>query len=453
MSLRLSLAAILLATPAAVWGQSGSPAVPTFNKDVMPIFQAHCQDCHRPGEIAPMSLLSYEDARPWAKSIRDKVERRVMPPWHADPHFGDFANDRRLSDRDIQTIVRWVDGGAPRGSLADLPPPKKFVDGWNIGKPDVVLTMSADQTIGPAGTDEYLYFALPTNFAEDRFVQAIEIRPGNRRIVHHVLAYVQKGGSGVPSRSNVDRYNQVAGSNFFRAEGFALRVNDEAPVLDNACTLPNGGSALSGDVSAGARPIIAVFSPGTPPTSMQNGLAQKIPAGSEILLQIHYTKTGKDEVDRTSVGLVFSKQPPRQLMMGRWVQNYYFKIPANASNYEAKGCYTFDQDVDVLSFLPHMHLRGKDMEFKAFYPDGRSEVIFRVPNYDFNWQLWYSLKSPLHIPRGTRIEVTGHFDNSVARKGNPNPNLSVRWGDPTSDEMLIGMINYVVSQTTKTGQN
>jgi hypothetical protein len=444
MNFRLFALVFAVLLPTVVCSQPQSETVPNFNKHVLPILQDHCQVCHRPGEIAPMSLLSYEQVRPWVTSIRDKVSRRTMPPWHADSRYGEFANDARLSDGEIRTILSWIDGGSPRGSDADLPPAKQFVDGWNIGTPDVVLTMPTPQRIVNTGTDEYLYFALPTNFSEDRFVKAIEIRPGNRRIVHHVLAYVQPGGTGAPSRGNVERYNQIAGANFFRGEGFSIHVTDDAPVHDDGCGLPNGGSALSGDVSGGARPMVAVFTPGTQPTVMPDGVGQKIPAGSEILLQIHYTKTGKEEYDTTSVGLVFLQQEPTKLMLDRWVQNYYFKVPPNAANHEVNGCYTFDKDVSLLSFLPHMHLRGKDMEYKAIYPDGRSQILFRVPDYDFGWQLWYTLKKPLHIPRGTRIEVTAHFDNSVARRSNPNANASVRWGDPTSDEMMIGMINYIV---------
>ena len=440
-----------LILPVPLWAQSKPDAlVPTFNKDVAPIFQENCQTCHRPGEAAPMSLLTYEDARPWARAIKEKVVRREMPPWHADPASGEFENDRRLTDAQIQTITRWVDAGAQRGNPADLPAPKKFVDGWTIGAPDAVFTMSTEQRIGPNGLDEYLYFALPTNFAEDKYVQAVEIRPGNRRIVHHVVAYVQRGGAGVPLRTNVDNYNRITGANFFRAEGAALRVNDGAPVYNDSCSLPNGGSALSGDVTGGARPIVGLYAPGMPAVVMPDGIAQKIPAGSEILFQIHYTKTGKDEVDRTSIGLVFSKQPPKQVMLSRWVQNYYFRIPANDPNFEAKGCYTFDQDVDIYSFTPHMHVRGKDMTFRFVYPDGRSEIALSVPKYDFAWQIRYVLKKPMHVPAGTRVEVIAHYDNSVGRKGNPNPNTDVRWGDPTSDEMLVGMMTYIPSHTTKT---
>jgi hypothetical protein len=445
MKLRIVTLVIATFLPIAVWGQPSSQPVPTFNKDVMPILQEHCQGCHRPGEIGPMSLLSYDDARPWARSIRNNVSKRVMPPWFADPSVGKYSNDRRLSDSEIQTIVRWVDGGAPRGNPADLPKEKTFVEGWNIGKPDVILTMQAEQRIPASGIDEYIYFAVPTNFDEDRFIQAIEIRPGNRRIVHHVLAYVRKGGTPVPVRSNTEAINQRAGVNFFKAEGAALRVNDDAPVYNDTCNLPNGGAIMP----AGA-PLWG-FAPGTPPLITSEGTALKIPAKSDILLQIHYTKTGKEEVDRTSVGLVFAKTPPKKLLETQWVMNQYFQIPPNASNHEAKSCYTFNRDVDIFSFLPHMHMRGKDMEFKAFYPDGRSEVVFRVPSYDFNWQLTYILQTPLHLPRGTRIEVTAHYDNSVARKGNPNPNAAVRWGDPTTDEMLIGEMYYVPTDPPKPG--
>ncbi len=435
---------VIIALPASLWSQSA----PTFSKDVMPILQARCQTCHRPGEIGPMPLMTYQDARPWARAIRENVIKRTMPPWHADPHYGQFANDRRLSDAEIQTLVRWVDAGAPEGKPSDLSEPRVFVDGWNI-QPDVVLRMTDEFKVGAQGSDEYIYFAIPTNFTEDKYVRAIEVRPGNRRVVHHVVAYLQKGGAGVPSRGPGNA-NRLAGSNLFEGEGFAIWVTDDAPVRDDQCPTPNPFDTRTADVTAGARPIIGGYVPGEGAKILPGGLVQKIPAGSEILLQIHYAKTGKEESDRTSVGLVFSREPAATQIQARWVMNHYFRIPPNAKNHEVKSCYTFDKDVDLLSYAPHMHLRGKDMEFKAAYADGHSEILLRVPAYDFKWQTTYWLKSPVHVPQGTRIEVTAHFDNSADNRANPNPNAAVRWGDPTYYEMMIGIMNFVPSGGAKT---
>src|SRR5262245_60858756 len=373
-----------LTQPLSSWSISPAEPVPTFNRDVMPILQAHCQTCHRPGEVAPMSLMTFEEARPWARAIRENVLKRTMPPWHADPNFGEFSNDRRLSEQEIQTIARWVDGGALQGNPADLATPRTFVEGWNIGEPDVVLTMAEEFKVSAAGSDEYVYFAIPTHLTEDKYIRAIEIRPGNRRVVHHVIALIQKAGAGVPSRGP-ENNNRLAGTNLFTGEGFAIWVANDAPVYDNECPAPNAFENRAGDVTGGAKPLIGAYVPGGGAKVLPSGVVQKIPAGSEILLQMHYSKTGKEESDRTSIGLVFSREPPEKLMLTRWVENHYFRIPANAANHEVKGCYTFDKDVDLLSYFPHMHVRGKDMEFKAIYPDGRSEILFRTPSYDFQW--------------------------------------------------------------------
>jgi len=438
----------LSAYPVFGWTEAAEQPAPTFTKDVMPILQERCQTCHRPGEIAPMSLMSFQEVRPWARAIREKVLGRAMPPWHADPGIGEFSNDRRLSDREIQTIVRWVDAGAPEGNPADLPAPRTFVEGWGIGQPDAVFTMTDEFKVSAAGGDEYVYFAIPTRFSEDKYVRAIEVRPGNRRVVHHVLAFLQRGGAGVPLRGPQNQ-NRMAGTNLFSGEGFAIWVADDAPVQDNECPLPNVFEDRFGDLTR----LIGGYVPGEGAKILPAGYAQKIPAGSEILLQVHYAKMGKEESDRTSIGFIFSKEPSTRQIETRWVANHYFRIPANANRHEVKGCYTFDKDADVLSFFPHMHVRGKDMEFKAVYPDGRSEILFRVPSYDFQWQTTYWLKSPLHIPRGTRIEVTAHFDNSIANRANPNPNSDVRWGDPTYYEMMIGGINFVSFQGAKPAGN
>jgi len=245
------LAATVLALsvyPVFGWTEASQQPVPTFTKDVMPILQERCQTCHRPGEIAPMSLMSFQEVRPWARAIREKVLARAMPPWHADPGIGEYSNDRRLSDREVQTIVRWVDAGAPEGNPADLPAPRTFVEGWSIGQPDAVFTMTDEFKVSAAGGDEYIYFAIPTHFTEDKYVLAIEIRPGNRRVVHHVLAFLQRGGAGVPQRGPQNQ-NRMAGTNLFTGEGSAIWVADDAPVQDNECPLPNVFEDRFGDLT------------------------------------------------------------------------------------------------------------------------------------------------------------------------------------------------------------
>lgn len=419
---------------------AGEPV--TFSRQVMPILQKHCQSCHRPGDIAPMSFLNYREVRPWAKSIREKVLNRTMPPWHADPQHGVFSNDRRLKQDEIDTLVRWVDGGAREGDKADLPPPAAFDEEWSIGKPDLVLTMTEEYTVEAKGQDQYIYFAIPTELAEERFIKAVEFRPGNRTVVHHGLVFLKAKGAPLPSRSQTEVFNKAAGFPLFKGEGDALRVDPAAPVHDDACALPNGGSALGGNLTAGRRPLIFSFAPGSRGDVWPEGTGMRMPPDSELMLQLHYVNTGTVEKDRSSVALIFTKERPRQIVEQQWVQNYYFKIPAQAKNHEVRACHTLKKDVEIRAIGPHMHTRGKDMELKAFAPGGNGETLIRVPAYDFNWQTTYVLKEPKLLPAGSRLEVTAHYDNSPGNPSNPDPSADVRWGDPTTDEMLIGIVYY-----------
>ncbi len=414
----------------------------SFSKHVMPILQKRCQNCHRPGDIAPMSFTSYREARPWAKSIREKVLNRTMPPWHADPQHGNFSNDRRLTQDEIDTITQWVDGGAREGDRADLPPPATLTEEWSIGQPDLVLPMTEEYTVETKGQDQYIYFAIPTHLTEERFIQAIEFRPGNRTVVHHGLVFLKAKGTPLPSRSQTDYYNKVAGFPLFKGQGDAIRVNPAAPVHDDACALPDGGSAMPGNLTAGRRPLIHSFAPGSRGDVWPEGTGIRIPADTELMLQLHYVNTDTVEKDRSSVALIFTKERPKQIVEQQWVQNYYFKIPAQAKNHEVRACHTLTKDVEIRAVGPHMHTRGKDMELKAFAPGASAETLVRVPAYDFNWQTTYVLKEPRLLPAGTRLEVTAHFDNSPGNPSNPDPAAEVRWGDPTTDEMLIGIVYY-----------
>jgi hypothetical protein len=362
----------------------------TFSKDVAPIFYKNCTGCHRPGEIAPMSLLTYKDARPWAKSIREKVSNREMPPWHADPKHGEWLNDRRISQEAINTILAWVNGGTKEGDPKDLPAMPQYTPGWRIGKPDETFSV-AEQSVPAEGVVEYQYLTVPTNFKEDRYVSSAEIRSSAHSVVHHVIVFVQEPGT---------------------------------------------TSRLQGRLLVG-------FAPGEDPAMFKPGYARKIPAGSNLVFQIHYTPNGTAAKDVTTVGLIYSKVPVKNTVVTRPVLQTAFAIPPGDSNYEVKSSFTFNESAQLYSFMPHMHLRGKDFEYKAVFPDGTSKILLSVPKYDFSWQTYYVLKDPIAVPKGTRIECVAHFDNSTNNKYNPDPTKTVRWGDQTWEEMMIGWMSFV----------
>jgi hypothetical protein len=397
----LTFAAVALAagsmSVATARAQGRTAAEPvTFAKHVAPILYKNCVECHRPSMFAPMSLVTFEEARPWARAIKQRVAKREMPPWSADPQYGRFKNDARLSQADIDTIVRWVDTGAAKGSDRDLPPVPSFPAGWTIGTPDAVFTMTEEYSVPAEGTIPYLYFRIPTNLTEDKWVQAIEIRPGNRAVVHHVIANAQ------PSGAN-PRDERAAGRTGLGG------------------TTPN-------------KPGI-VYEPGT---------ARLLRAGSEIVLQMHYTTMGVPAKDRTSIALIYAKEPPSRVIAGGNVMNVRFEIPPGADHHEVRGSRTLTEDTFLTALTPHMHVRGKDMTYIAHYPDGRSETLLSVPKYDFNWQHTYELTEAKRLPAGTRLEVIAHFDNSLKNLFNPDPSATVRWGDQTWEEMMIGFYTTVV---------
>ena len=368
--------------------------VPTFATDVAPILYRSCIECHRPTMFAPMPLTTYEAARPYAQAIKRRVVARQMPPWNADPAIGHFRNDPRLSDAEIATITRWVDGGAPRGNDRDMPALPAFADGWTIGTPDVVFE-AQPYTVPPSGTIPYLYFRIPTGFTEDRWLQAIEISPSARAVVHHVIAYAQPSGAD-PNNERTPGRMQIGG------------------------TTPN-------------KPGV-VFDP---------GVARLLPKHHDLVLQMHYTVNGTQMTDRTKVALIFAKEPPKKQAGGGMILNLGFAIPPGSDNHEVRASQTMMRDTVLTSMTPHMHMRGKDMTYIAHYPDGRSETLLSVPNYDFTWQHTYLLAEPKLLPKGTRIDVVAHFDNSPNNRFNPDPSQTVRWGDQTWEEMMIGFIGTV----------
>ncbi|MGE0104727.1 MAG: cytochrome c [Blastocatellales bacterium] len=361
----------------------------TFSKDVAPIFYRTCSECHRAGEVAPFSVMSYKEIRPWAKSIREKVISREMPPWHADPKHGDFINDRRLTQAEIDTITAWVDGGAREGNPKDMPKAPTFVEGWSIGQPDQTFSIP-EQSVPAEGVVKYQYLTVPTNFTEDMWVTAAEIRSTGRAAVHHVIVFIQE---------------------------------------------PNNKARTEGNLLAG-------FAPGEQPTRFPAGYAKKVPAGSKLMFQMHYTPNGTATRDVTTIGLRYAKEPPKHQVFTRPVLNTGFVIPAGADNHEVKSAYTFKEGAHIVSLMPHMHLRGKDFEVKAVFPDGSSKVLLSVPRYDFNWQTYYVPRVPVALPAGTKIECTAHFDNSTNNKFNPDASKDVRWGEQTWEEMMIGWLSY-----------
>ena len=425
---RLALVlAVLLAAAFVFLRKSGAndrvAAQVTFNKEVAPILQKNCVTCHRPGQVAPMSLLSYKDARPWAKSIREMVAERRMPPWLADPGYGEFTNDRRLSQKEIDTILAWVDGGLREGDPKDLFPNPKFPEGWTIGQPDLVLSMNDEYSVPADGVVPYKYFVVPTGFTEDRYVQAAEIKPGNRSVVHHVIVTVREPEEG-----------QLPSAGEIRAT--------------------QGGPQEEGEVRRGRNPdgMLVGTAPGMPPLTLQPGRAKLVKKGSVLIFQMHYTTNGEAAKDRTGVGLIFAKGAVEKRVITTGAFARELAIPPGDPSYETKASFTFKEDSHILSFMPHMHVRGKDFEYRLAYPDGTSRIVLSVPRYDFNWQLSYWLKMPLAAPKGSRLECTAHFDNSTGNKYNPDPTKLVRWGPQTWEEMMIGWFDYTLDSQNLSAQ-
>jgi len=401
IAMLLLVAACVATAPAA---NTSAPPV-TFAKDVAPIMNHRCVECHRAGEAAPMAFTSYKEVRPWAKAIREKVIERAMPPWLADSAYGHFSNDRRLPQKEIDTIVAWVDAGAPLGDEHDVPSPPHFNEGWIIGEPDVVISLPDPVAVPATGVIPYRYITVPTNFGEDKWIQAAEIRPGNRAVVHHVIVFA----------------GNVMGG------GATGEHHDE------------GGRDWAGAKLAG-------FAPGEQPKVYPPGTAKLLKAGTKLIFQLHYTPNGKAATDRTSVGLIFARGPVEHPALSATATNFWFKIPPGDANYEVRSSWTAPADVRIVDMMPHMHLRGKDFTYTAVYPDGRREVVLRVPKYDFNWQLIYRLEEPLSLPKGARLECVAHFDNSVNNPANPDPLKEVRWGPQTWEEMMIGWFDYTVDR-------
>jgi hypothetical protein len=406
---------IALTASVLVTAQNASrPGNITFNKDVLPILQKNCQTCHRPGEIAPMSFLTYRDTRPWAKAMKAAVVSRQMPPWFADPAYGHFANDRRLTDSEINVVSAWADAGAPEGEEKDKPAPMVFHDGWNI-KPDMIIEMPKDFQVPATGTVNYKNVLVKVNFPEDRWVIAAEMRPGNAQVLHHGRVLVRPPGSD------------------FMKDAVPGEAYDTTSV---------------GMIGRQSPETLGKFNPGL---GAQNFAlfesAKFVPKGSDLVFNLHYTSIGKETADRSRVGLVFAKQSPKlRYFMHNGPTAANLAIPAREGNAQVVSEMTTNVDMKLVYVQPHMHLRGKDYEFRLIYPSGKTETVFKA-KWDFNWQVGYDLAQPISMPKGTRIVGVAHYDNSANNKFNPDPNKLVIWGDQNWDEMQNCFVGVLVDPT------
>ncbi len=365
----------------------------TFARDVLPILQRKCQACHRPGQIGPFPLVAYEDAARRAGTIREVVVQRRMPPWHADPRHGKFLNDRSLSAEEVRTIAGWAAAGAPEGDPKDAPPPIAWPEGWEIGTPDAVISMPKEVDVPATGVMPYLNFTVPTGFAEDRWVTKAEVRPSDPRVVHHVLVYVK-----------------LPGKEIYQMDGST--------------------SAFAGWV------------PGDMPFEHPPGMAVRIPKDAQLQFEVHYTPNGTATKDRTSLGLVFAKEPPERESRMNIFAKLGIRIPAGSPHHREESVLPFRQDVRILSLLPHMHVRGKSWRYEAVFPDGRTETLLNVPRWDFNWQSVYRFDPPVALPQGSKIRAVAHWDNSDNNPANPDPTKDVRWGLQTWEEMMNGWVQW-----------
>lgn len=383
-----------------------------------------------------MSLLDYKASRPWAKSIREAVVARKMPPWFADPRYGHFSNDSRLSESEIAAVKAWADGGAPEGDPRDMPAPPRFVEGWKLGQPDLVVDIGEDFAVKP-GNDAYEHFIVPTNFKEGIWIRAAEIKPGNREVVHHVhVNLIKEGSFGATTIQGMKSLGD-----YMLRDGKLTRLKMDSPVVNDACAANLPSLPYLTGYQDGA---LASFLPGRQPDVFPEGSAKWVPVGTKLEFVVHYAKTSATHHrDRTAVGFYVVPGPPRKVMRRMDLRNFFFAIPAGAPAHEVKRCYSFEKDKLLLSFTPHMHYRGKDVTYELVRPNGRREVLLSIPKYNFDWQLVYRLKEPVFVEKGSLLTVTVHYDNSPNNKFNPDPSRVIRWGDQSEEEMMTSWIEYL----------
>lgn len=401
-----------ISRPRPVIQQVGGARI-TYAKQVAPILQKYCQECHRPGEAAPFSLLNYKNAVDWSAAIHEEVKERRMPPWHADPAHGKFRNSRRMADGDRELLLKWIDQGCPEGDPADLPAPRQFVAGWRIGRPDAIFQMPEPVAIpaqAPKGGIPYRFILVSEPFAEEKWVQAVECRPGNASVVHHITAFLVAPGTD-PKRWQ--------------------KRSDLQQLLN----------------SYSDHDFLGGYGPGEDPFTLPAGLAKRIPKGARIAFEVHYTANGTATTDQSRVGLVYAKEPPRHPVMTGSAMQVLLLIPPGAANHKVTATRTFDRPAMLLSLCPHMHLRGKSSTFTLIRPDGSREILLSVPRYNINWQTNYYLAEPIPVAKGDKLEFIVHYDNSAANPNNPDPRRLVTWGEQSWDEMMIGFFEYYWADT------
>jgi hypothetical protein len=411
----------------------------TYTKDIAPLFAKNCENCHRPGEGTPFSMTNYNAVKPWATSIKRAVAAQRMPPWFEDGTTKKFENYRGLAKTDIDKIVQWVDAGAPMGEPKDLPKPREFVQGWSIPKPDLALKLPKPFAIPAKGLLEYQYVILPTGLTKDTWVQYIEAAPTDRSVVHHIVAYVRTPGSSY--------FKNMPYNTFFTAKE-ASKFPDKHPDM-----VPDMGKEQDKEAASVPSDWLVGYAPGQTPDMYKNGQAKLVPAGSDIVLELHYMPNGKAATtDQASLGMVFAKGPVTQRAMTLSANNDKFKIPPHDPNYKVDASYTMPEDMVLVGMHPHMHLRGKSAQYRIVFPDGTRDTLLNVPNFTWRWQLWYDLAEPIKMPKGTKIECTEHFDNSKGNPDNPDPTATIGWGEQTTDEMMVCMFNVVFDAKFTTKQ-
>jgi peroxiredoxin len=400
----------------------------TYYKDVLPILQNHCQQCHRPGEVGPFALMTYRHAVNWAGDIKEYTQSRQMPPWK--PVAGPaFQNERKLSDHDIATLAAWVDGGTPAGDPKDAPPPRKFVQGWQLGEPDLVLTIPEDFQVAPSGRDIFRCFVLPTNLPEDKYVVAVDIRPSNPRVVHHVLVFVDNSGK-------------------------ARQLEQKAQANEKPTPEGDGGPGYSSAMGIGFLPRggLGGWAPGQMARYLPEGSGHLLPKGADVVLQVHYHRDGRLEKDRTRIGLYLARKPvtkPFQSIVvgGGRGRNVFFTIPAGAAHHRVTGSIVIDSDCTIYHVLPHMHLIGKEINVTMTPPAGTPQTLVAINDWNYNWQETYVFKQPIAVKAGTRFDIEAFYDNSDQNPNNPNhPPKIVFFGEQTTNEMCFGFIGATSDQ-------
>ena len=424
---RLWVVGLIIASAAMAAAEATAQSTVTFNKDVLPILQNNCQSCHRPGQVAPMSLLTYKDVRPWAKAIKAATVARKMPPWNADPRYGHYTNDRSLKQSAIDTLSKWVDAGAPEGDPNDAPAPKQWPSGdWEV-EPDIILD-GPDFDVPATGVVDWFWVAIPSHFTRDTWITSMQFQPVDPAVVHHI------GITFVPHTPDV-KYNEPIWERIQR-DADLITVPGQPFQQTVVTRLGLGGreqdTYVPGHTISDYRPYNA---------------ARLIPANTDIYLNLHYTPNGAPIRTHVKIGFTVAKDPPKHqvlmVMVSSATDREHFRIPANDGNWAAPaGEATFVRDVEIISMMPHMHVRGKSMTYTLTYPDGKVEKILDVPHYDFNWQLKYD--TSVKVPKGSKLRVDAHYDNSANNKYNPNPNRDVYYGEQTWEEMMIGYVGVLV---------